>query len=49
MAKSINISRGDLVFIDDEGKYHNECGPAVITKSGSKYWFKNGLLQQMLL
>ena len=46
MAKSINTSRGDLVFLDDMGKYHNEHGPAVITESGNKYWFKSGLLHR---
>ena len=30
------------IFKNSEGKAHRTDGPAIITSSGDKYWYKNG-------
>jgi len=34
---------GRKIFSDENNKFHNESGPALIYKTGTKMWFKHGI------
>lgn len=37
---------GNKIWKNDENKYHREDGPAFESKSGLKFWYKNGKLHR---
>jgi hypothetical protein len=38
---------GSQILLDTIGRFHCECGPAIIDASGDKFWFKHGKLHRL--
>lgn len=37
---------GTKIFRDENGRVHNDLGPAIIRKDGTQFWFKDGKLHR---
>lgn len=46
MKEELRVIDGDMIKYTDRGKLHRENGPAVISESGTKYWFRHGRLHR---
>ena len=42
MAKRWYNRSGTVRWLDDEGHYHREDGPAIVWPNGTQWWFSHG-------